>query len=475
MRVWRPGLPAGVWWVAGGVVAVELAVSARYGFHRDELYFLAAGRRPAWGFVDQPPLTPLLARAQELLLGTSPTAIRVLPALMIGAVAVLAALIARRLGGRSSAQVFAAVAAVGSGVVLALGHLLATASTSVLLWTVVLLLFVRLLDGGDPRGWLAVGATVGVGLLNKDLVAVLAVALLVGLLVGRRALLRSRWPWLGALLAVGIAAPNLVWQARHSWPQLEMAQALAARSEGRLAFLVQQGLLLSVVLAVPAAGGLWWLLRSTRWRPVAVVVIVVALTFLFLDGKAYYLAPTYPTLLAAGAVWLQGLGAGRRLAIPLGVTVMVSLVLSLPIVPPPLVRYVDVSGELAETVGWNEVVDQVDMAYRALPDRRNAVIFTANYGEAAAIEVLGASRGLPQPVSGHNNYGLWGPPTGLGPILGVGDVRDTLSLVCDDVEQVATIANPWDVPNEENGQPILLCLHPTRPLATVWEQVRHLN
>ena len=425
-------------------------------------------RRPAAAY-------PLLARTQELLLGTSPMAIRVPPALMIGAVAVLAALIARRLGGRSSAQVIAAVAAVGSGVVLAMGHLLATASTSVLLWTVVLLLFVRLLDGGDPRGWLAVGVTVGMGLLNKDLIVVLAVALLVGLLVGRRALLRSRWPWLGALLAVGIAAPNLVWQARHSWPQLEMAQALAARSEGRLAFLVQQGLLLSVVLAVPAAGGLWWLLRSTRWRPVAVVVIVVALTFLFLDGKAYYLAPTYPTLLAAGAVWLQGLGAGRHLAIPLGVTVMVSLVLSLPIVPPPLVRYVDVSGELAETVGWNELVDQVDMAYRALPDRRNAVIFTANYGEAAAIEVLGAARGLPQPVSGHNNYGLWGPPTGLGPILGVGDVRDTLSLVCDDVEQVATIANPRDVPNEENGQPILLCLHPTRPLATVWEQVRHLN
>jgi hypothetical protein len=48
-----------VWGVAAAFVALELAVSARYGFHRDELYFVIAGRHLAAGYVDQPPLAPV--------------------------------------------------------------------------------------------------------------------------------------------------------------------------------------------------------------------------------------------------------------------------------------------------------------------------------------------------------------------------------------------------------------------------------
>lgn len=479
----RPRLPSGVSLVAASVVTTLLLLSPRYGFHRDELYFLVAGRRLDWGFVDQPPLTPLVARISEMLLGTSPTAIRVLPAVALGGVALLSALMARRFGGGATAQVAAALMGAGSGVALAIGHLLSTAAFDFFFWGLATYLFVTILDGADPRWWMALGATIGVAAMNKHLIAALAAAMLLGTLVTRsRSLLRSPWPWIGALIVTAIAMPNVVWQAQHGWPQLEMARALTERSDGRIAFVIQQIGLLSIVLVVPASIGLWRLISSpgfARWRPIGVAFVVLFITFLALEGKAYYVAPLYPVLLAAGACWFEE--KKRRARTVLGVVGLVGIVagtvIGLPIVPRTAVSTVDATGELGETVGWPELVDQVEAVYRSIPEesRGEVVIFTGSYGQAGAIEVLGAERGLPAPVSGHNNYWLWGPPDERGPVIGVGPVADVLALICDDVATVGTITNPWDVPNEEFGNPLLLCLEPSGGLSDVWDRVRHYN
>ena len=79
-------VPALAWVIGAVFVAVELAVSGRYGFQQDELYFIVAGRHLAFGYVDQPPLVPLLSRITDVL-GVSPTAIRIIPALAGGATA----------------------------------------------------------------------------------------------------------------------------------------------------------------------------------------------------------------------------------------------------------------------------------------------------------------------------------------------------------------------------------------------------
>ncbi len=476
-------IPRSVVLTAGTIVALLLALSGRYGFHRDELYFVVAGRRLDWGYVDQPPLTPLVARIAESIGGTSPTALRVLPALAIGGVVLLTAAMTRRFGGGRQAQLFAAVAAGGSGIALAVGHLLSTTSFDFLLWTLSTYILIRLLDGADPRWWTALGVTIGVGVLNKHLIALLAVAVLVALLMGpQRRLLIGRWPWIGVGIAALLALPNLVWQMANGLPQLEMSAALAERSDGPAAFVLQQVGLLSIVLAVPAAVGWWHLLRTPnleRWRPIAVAFAILFVFFLVSGGKSYYVAPMYPVLLAAGSLWFERLrGARRRLMVGAsGLGIAVGMFIALPLLPASEMSMLDATGELAETVGWPELVDQVSDVFESIPpaDRPEVAIFTGSYGEAGAIDVLGPQAGLPGAVSGHNTYWLWGPPPSHGPVIGVGAVGDVLGRICSDVTRVDTIMNPYGVMNEEFGLPIHLCLDPDRQLADIWGDVKHYN
>lgn len=476
-------VPGGVWLASLGAVALLLIVSPRYGFHRDELYFIVAGRQLDWGYIDQPPFTPLVARIAENLVGETPFALRILPALAVGLVAVLAALMARRFGAGRVGQVFAAFSVGFVGVLLGEGHLLSTAVFDFAFWTLALWLLVRILDGSDPRLWLAVGAVVGLGLQNKHTIAFLALAALVGIAAtSQRRLLASVWPWLGVVVAAVIALPNLVWQANNGWPQLEMAEALSDRSEGAVAFLLNQPLLLSVALAVPAAAGLWWLIRDEEarpWRPIAFAYLFLLVLFLATGGKAYYVAPMYSALLAAGGVWFQRLSSrGRRwMVTAAGIGVAVGALIALPMMPVSNAGTFDLTGELGETVGWPALIHDVDEAYSQIPAglREESIVFTGSYGEAGAVDVLGPDAGLPPAASGHNNYWLWGPPQPHGPIIGVGHVETALAQICPDLEQVDTLGNPYDVENEVLGQPLWLCLEPTGQLADIWQSVRHFN
>ncbi|MGA8041050.1 MAG: glycosyltransferase family 39 protein [Acidimicrobiia bacterium] len=479
----RERLPRGVWIAAGVATALLLALSGRYGFHRDELYFLVAGRNLDWGFVDQPPLTPLVARIAELIGGTNPVALRVLPALAVGSIAIMAAGICQRFGGDRRAQTLTAVMAGLTGVVLGEGHLLSTAIFDFALWTAALLLIVRLLDGGTRTLWVLLGVVVGVGLQNKDTMVFLALALLLALVFDRqRRMLLSPWPWLGMVIALVIALPNLIWQWNHGFPQLEMAAAIRDRSDGALAFASTQPLLLSVTLAIPAAVGLWRLARSDHmrpWRPIAVTYALLFVVFLATGAKAYYIAPIYPTLLAAGSIWIEDLSSGaRRFLIGLiGIGIAVGVLIALPVMPISSASTFDATGELGETVGWPELVDQITEVYNSIPgdQRGQTAIFTSSYGEAGAIDILGSSHGLPASSSGHNNYWLWGPPGDHGPVIGIGNVDRALALICPDFETADIITNPYDVQNEEYGLPIYLCMNPERQLADVWDQVRHYN
>lgn len=477
------GLGREIWLIALVIVLVELAVSARYGFHRDELYFLVAGRNLDWGFIDQPPLVPFLARVMESIGGASPVTIRVLSAVTIGAVVPLAAITARRFGGSRRGQVLAGMSAGGAGFALAVGHLFSTATFDYLLWSVALYLLVGLLDGDDPKRWVWLGLVIGVGLQNKHLIGLLAVAILLGILATRqRKLLKSAWPWIGVAVAALVALPNVIWQVAHDLPQLEMSRALAARSDGPIAFVLEQLGLVSIVLVVPVAFGWWRLMRSPDmepWRPIGIATVILFLFFLVSGGKSYYMAGMYPVLLAAASRWFDDLSERKqdRMIGSARVAIVVGAFIALPLVPVSWVSNFDLTGEMGETVGWPQLIDQVEQVYESIPaeQRAETAIFTGSYGEAGAIDVLGAERDLPPASSGHNNYWLWGPPGPHGPIIGVGGVGGTLRSICPGVRQVGVISNPWGVENEEMGLPLWLCLDPTRQLADIWPDVKHYN
>lgn len=157
-----PGPAVRMLLTVGGLVAVVLVLFARgYGYHRDELYFLAAGSRLAWAYPDQGPVTPLLARAMEAIASGSRTILRIPSALMAGTTAVLAGLIAREFGGGRQAQVLAAACVGVASVLLVVGHLLSTTTFDLLAWSLLTWLVARVVRGGDQRLWPAAGAVAG--------------------------------------------------------------------------------------------------------------------------------------------------------------------------------------------------------------------------------------------------------------------------------------------------------------------------
>lgn len=475
--------PYGVTAVTAAAVGLLLVSSARYGLHRDEFYFLAAGRRLDWGYVDQPPLVPLVARAADVIGGASPFALRLLPALAVGATVMLSVAIARRFGGGWVAQMFTACTVGGAGVLLAEGHLLSTAVFDFAMWTCALWIVVRIFGGADQRWWIALGVTVGIGFQVKHTIGLFALALAIAmLLTAQRRLLKERWPWIGAGVALAIALPNLLWQSANGWPQLEMAEALRARSDGPIAFIAFQPALLSVVLVIPAVAGLWWLFRAeatSPWRAIAIMYVLLVAFFMASGAKAYYIAPMYSALLAAGSLWFEQLTSRIRwlLSVWIAVGIAVGLFISLPLLPVDSASTLDLTGELGETVGWNELVEQVAAVHASIPAERRAdtAILTGSYGEAGAIDLYGPELGLPSASSGHNSYWDWGPPEAHGPVIGVGPVADALGWICPGLEEVGAISNPHGVNNEASGLPLYLCLEPVRQLADVWTELRHVG
>ena len=493
-RLAAVAVPWSVLVVAGLMAAVLLVLSEAYGFHRDEMYFVVAGRHPAFGYADQPPLTPLLSALSVAILGVSPTAVRVLPALEVAMVVVVTALIARDLGGSRRAQLLAAVTAALSGY-LAAGHLDDTAELDLLAWAVVVWLLVRLLDGGDRRLWIVLGVVTGVGLENKDTLFFLGAGLAVGLLLARRwDVVRSPFAWAAIAIALLIALPNLIWEALNGFPQLALASHIAQQaSDNRAQTLPLLWLFSGPFLFPVSVAGLVWVLRARAagpWRPIGIAAVVGPVLTFASGGKLYYTIGTIPVFMAAGGMvldrWLSrggGLVRGVKWTGFVSATALSGLLiayLTLPILP--LADYAKTSlpttvTDTAEEVGWPELATQVERVVNALPsgERDRAVIVTSNYGEAGALELLGS--GLPPVYSSHNAYWNWGPPpSNLDVAVLVGDFfLGEAGQNFTGCSTVATIENAYGIPNQEEGQAIQVCTGLRSSWSAIWPDLRHLD
>jgi hypothetical protein len=490
-----PRLDRRVFAVATVTFAVLMALSPRYGFHRDELYFLDAARHLQGGYVDQPILTPLLARLTLDLFGVSLPGLRLWPACAAFATVVVAALIARELGGGRRPQLLAALGTATAPVVLGADHLDGPTAIDLLAWAALALVALRVGRSAEPRWWLAGGLVLGVGLTNKHSVGFFGVAIFAGfILSGGRRLVLNRWFLAGALIAGLFTVPDLWWQAHNGWPTIAMTRELNRENGGAhniAAWVFGQLIIVSLAFVWVWIAGLRFLWRSRRpaerglvWAYALLYVLFAATT----GSKIYYLAGAYVYLLAAGAVAIDGwLAAGRYrsrlLLAALAITTAVVIPVVLPVLPPSDIAWsYGINQDAGESIGWPQLVGSVRGVWLSLPPstRAKAVIFASNYGEAGAINELGRGDGLPIAVSGHNNEWWWGPgnpsattvvAVGPGP-LDTTDYGSYLRGFCGHVRVAATLRNPYGIHNQEWGGHVYLCTGLRASWADIWPSLR---
>lgn len=467
---WRVLLPP-----VAVVVVVLTVFSDRYGFERDELYFMML--KPAWGYVDQPPLTPLVAHALASAYAGGPWLVRVPATLCAAGCVLLTSLVARELGGAAKAQAWTAWGMATTSAVTVFGHSFLTSTPDLVFWPAVSLCVIRALRRDDPRWWLVGGLVAGLATYNKLLVAVLLAGVALGLLlVGPRRHLRSRTLWAGAGLAFLVASPNVAYQVVNGWPQLDMGRALAAdnASDVRVTMWPLLVLLMGPPLAVVWAAGLRALWRDPRVRCL-VVAFAVVVVFTFVSGtQAYYPIFFLPVPFAAGVVAMEA-HLARVWGGLLVLNGAVSAVLGLPLVPVSQVGATPVPAvnqAVQDSVGWPRYVAQITAPYDALPDRAHAVVVTSNYGEAGAVARL--RPGVPVYSAQNALYDQARPPDGTTTVVFVGGELGTARrlLAC---HVVGHLDNGVGVDNEEQGEPVAVCDHPRLPWSELWSRLRHLD
>jgi len=495
--------------LALAIFLLHLAIAGGYGWFRDELYYIDAGKHLAGGYVEYPPMVALLAAFQRAVFGPSLMALHVLPAVAGAVIVVVTGLMARELGGGRLAQGVAALAAAVAPAFVGADALFTMDAFDELWWTLAAYVLLRLLAARDPRRvdraamvmtmgvsdgrlWLLFGLMAGVGLLTKLTMLAFGLAVTVGLLLTpARALLRTRPPYLAAALALAFLLPYVAWQTGHDWATVAFWRNYH-HTQDTATFLIQV-ILLMQPLALPLwAAGLWYLLRDpdgAPYRALGWAFLLLLALFLVGHAKSYFLVPAFPPLLAAGAVVLER-RARRRPRTPLVPLTVGALVLGgaalapvvAPILPPTTLASLMPSPvqPVADRFGWPQFIATLDRAYRALPprDRARATILAGNYGEAGAIDLLGPDAGLPAAISPHNTYYFWGQGTTVtsGTVVIATDYqRANLTPYFASVRQAATVPAQDGIQNEEVGRPVFVCRGLRLPWPTVWARLKNFS
>jgi len=470
-----------------GVIALHLATNSTLGFHTDELYYLACGRHPALGYVDFPPLVPLLARLETGLLGVSPWTLRVLPSLLGGVLVVLSAAYVRRLGGSLRLQGLALLTAVAAPYLLGANWVFQTVTFDQVTWMVSLYWFLCLVIDRRPRHWIYLGVTLGIGLEVKytivGLIAGIGVAVL--LTPSLRIELRKKYPWIAAAIALLIWAPNLAWQVVEGFPTLIYLANHRGSSGGPVTYLIEFGVYFFLLLPLWLAGMIS-LFRNRELRPIGIACAVPLVLFLFV-GKSYYAAGTIPIALA------QGLMATSRIKLPrlrsgVQTAVVAASVLEfavffflvVPVTPPDRIhaaRLDTVNEVFADSVGWDDIAKQVTTIYDHLPasERATTVIISAYYGVPGALDIYDRASDRPVAISPQLSDSYWLPNNLTATYALMVDYQPSdVAWMCTSPTVIAHLTVPFDVAGLEQGAPVTFC-QLSAPIPKVWGRLRNFS
>jgi hypothetical protein len=505
----RHAIPAVAVAIAAVFVVFELTLAAigPYGYFVDEFYYLACAKRLAWGYVDHPPLAIGVLAATRATLGTSALAIRAPAALAVGGAVVLAAYLARRLGGGPYAQGLAALCTATSSMALVMASFYSMNAFELLFWPGFALALVVAAQRDPRRGWLAAGVVLGLGLENKHTMVLPAIAFGLGVLATpQRAQLRTRWPWIALATAALLVLPNILWQRAHGWASLEFYRN--AQASKNIHTPLVAGIINQILLAGPGACVVWiagvvWLFKADSAKDIRFLGVAFGVLFGLQiasgSSRPDRIGAIYPVMFAAGAVAIEQYRrrgwpwarVGAPLLAGLGAAVVVPI--TLPLLPPnSAARLAEESGLfppieqgagtalpqlLADRTGWEGLVAAVDSVYRTLPqsERDGAVVLCRNYGCAGAIELLGTTARLPRAIAPHNSYWMWGPGEPAPQVvLAIGIEDETLDGLFASHE-LAGVYRCQYCRIAGSGARVVIGREPLVPLETAWKGLKHYN
>lgn len=515
----EPVPPRFNWWLVSLLAAVPLALelvgamSRDYGYFIDEFYYIACSKRLAFGYVDHPPLAPLLLAAIRAVFGDSMLAIRFVAYLALSATVWVTAMLVMRFGGGRFATVVAGLGVGLSPLMLAMSGFFSMNAFEPLLWTLIVLALVRIVQTGSSRLWLVVGLLTGIAFETKHTVVALLIPLGVGVVLTRtRRVLADRWLWAGAGIGVALAAPNVVWQVVNGWPSLEFyhnAHVLKNTPASPVASLAGQVITMNPLAFPIWLAGLFFLLagrgaRSFRFLGIMFVVLL-AMHVASQTSRPDRTAAAYPMLFAGGGVmveqWLRRVGerharAARAVQVAVPVLIAASAAalapIVLPLAPPALLaRYVAALGLtaqaergksspipqlLADRTGWESYVNDVARVYWTLPpaDRERVIFYAPSYGQAGSLELLGPRLGLPARVIGaQNTYWHWSVGRVNTDVLIAVDMGErTVRSLFADVREAGRIRCEYCM-SWRNDIPIFVAKGSIVPFDRIWPQFRH--
>lgn len=475
--------------IALAIAILHLLTNSRYGFHRDELQTLSDALHLEWGFVAYPPFTPFVERIGIALFGFSLVGLRLFSVIAQAVVVLVSGLMARELGGARWAQATAALAVAASPLPLFEGTEFQYTTFDYLWWVLIAYFVVRLLKTENPKWCLAIGATVGLGLMTKYTMAFYLAGILVGFVATpARRFLATRWFWMGTALALLIFLPNLIWQMRHDFVSLHFLQHIHVRDvgEGRAEDFWRSQLYASAIVAVV---GLFAFLFNRRYRTLAWMYLVPVVVLWLAKGRGYYTGAAYPMLIAMGVCsvegWLMTIPRFWRTTVKTSYVAfliawgayVVSLLVPLAASGPVRQRAMKINGDLREELGWNELVKTVAGIRDSLPteQQNNLGVLVGNYGEGGAIEILGKAYHLPPPISGTNS--AWyrsypvAPPSTL---IVIGFSRKDADETFNACRLAGHNGNTEGVHNEESDDhpDIFVCGSPRLPWPEFWKHFR---
>ncbi|OGU68865.1 MAG: hypothetical protein A2W30_01175 [Ignavibacteria bacterium RBG_16_36_9] len=472
-----------------------------YGIFRDEYYYLACANRLDFGYVDHPPLSTLILSLWKSLFGDSMFVIRIVPAIVSSVIVFMIGLFTIRLGGSKAAVIISTVAFMLSPIFLGMNTIYSMNVLDFLFWLSSAYVFLRIVQTGNSRLWILLGVVIGFGLLNKTSMIWLSAGIFAGtVLTPLRKNLKTKYPYLAALIALLIFSPYVIWNITHDFAHLEFMRNAASQKYGGLtpvSFIVDQILILnplSILIWLP--GIIYYFSKDGKQFRAVGFIWLTTFVILFINwhSKGEYIAASYQMLFAGGAVMIEKWSYNRSwLKYAVAIPVIVFGFLIAPVARPllPVEKFLEYqnaiglkppSSEGHETIlpqfysdmfGWEDLAKNVSKVYLALPEeeRKNTVVYCSNYGKAGAIEYYSNKYPLPQVICPHNSYWYWLQDTNeISTIIIIGGEIEEHLEVLEEVYEAGYHQTKYAMPYE-NNQKIFI----GRGLKVSIEEIRDSN